>query len=253
MPSRPVLHRLAACAGVLVLGLAAAGCGGQSGPVTLTVLASSSLTEAFTELGAVYGRSHDARVRLVFGGAPELVEQLRERQRADVLVTADEAAMKAMAEHVDVGPRRAIAHTSMTIAVAPGNPRRIRGVTDLIRPRLRVVLGASSVPVGRYARRILTREGLTVRAVSEEISARSVLTRVRTGEADAGIVYVTDMRSAGAAASSVPIPVDQNVTVSYRAAPVRDGEHPHAAEALIDWLTSAQARTILHRHGFAPP
>ncbi|SEG61623.1 molybdate transport system substrate-binding protein [Thermomonospora echinospora] len=251
MPLRPLLRRLAACAGVLLLAPAVAGCGESSAPVTLTVFAPPSLTEVFTELGAVYGRSHGVKVRLVFGGSPELVERLRERQRADVLVTGDETAMQTAAKYV--GARRIVARNSMTIAVAPGNPREIHGVTDLIRPGLRVVLGSSTTPVGRYARQITAKEGLTVRASSEEISARAVLTRVRTGEADAGIVYITDMRSAGAAASSVPIPADQNVTVAYPAAPVLNSDHPEAARTLFTWLTSAQARPVLHRHGFVPP
>jgi len=246
------LRAVAACTGALLACLTAAGCGKPSGPVTLTVFASESLTEAFTELGALYERSRGVRVQPVFGGDLELVERLRDRQQADVLVTADETAMQEAAEHVE-SRRTVIARNSMTIAVAPGNPRKVRGIADLARPGLRVVLGASMAPAGRYARRILAREGLTVRAVSEEISSRAVLTRVRTGEADAGVVYITDMRSAGAAASSVPIPADQNVTAAYPAAAVRDGEHPEAARALIDWLTSEQARTVLHRHGFALP
>jgi molybdate transport system substrate-binding protein len=219
--------------------------------VTLTVFASSSLAEAFTELGATYARSHGVRVRLVFGGSLELVERLRDRQKADVLVTGDETAMRSAADYV--GARRIIARNSMTIAVAPGNPRGIHGVADLIRPGLRVVLGSSSTPVGRYARQIVAREGLTVRASSEEISARAVLMQVRTGAADAGIVYITDMRSAGVAASSVPIPAAQNAAVAHPAAPVRTSDHREAAGALIAWLTSAQARGVLHRHGFVPP
>ncbi|REE99215.1 molybdate ABC transporter substrate-binding protein [Thermomonospora umbrina] len=248
MPPRPLLPRSVACVAALLL---TPGCGGSSGPVTLTVFATSALTEALTELGGRYGRSHDVRVRFVFGGSSELVERLRDRQRADVLVTGDETAMQPVAD--DVGRRRVIARNSLTIAVAPGNPAGVRGLTDLGRPGLRVVLGSATSPVGRYARRVLDGERLAVRPVSEEIGARSVLTRIRTGEADAGIVYITDMRSAGAAASSVAIPADQNTTVAYPAAALVDGDHEEAAEALIAWLGSAEARGVLHRHGFASP
>ncbi|HEX2314194.1 MAG TPA: molybdate ABC transporter substrate-binding protein [Thermomonospora sp.] len=248
MPSRPLLSPLAVCVTASVL---LTGCGGSSGPGRLTVFASSSLTEALTELGARYGRSHGLTVRFVFGGSSELVERLRDRQRADVLVTGDETAMGTAAKYV--GPRRIIARNSMTIAVAPGNPRSVRGITDLARPRLRVVLGSAASPVGRYARQVLDKERLTVRPVSEEISARAVLTRVRTGEADAGIVYITDMRSAGVAASSVPIPAHQNVTVAHPAAPLTDSDHVDAAKALVAWLASPEAGAVLHRHGFAPP
>lgn len=246
MPPRPLLALLV----VLPLGLTA--CGGSSGPATLTVFAASSLTEAFGELGRVYEQAHrDVKVRFVFAGSQELVERLRERQAADVLVTADEVTMTSATKLV--GGREAVARTTMTIAVTPGNPKRIRGLADLTRPGLRVVLGAPTVPVGRYARQILTKAGLNVRVASEEISARSVLDRVRTGEADAGIVYVPDMRSAGAAASSVPIPATENVTARYLAAPIKKSGHPEAAGALVGWLTTAEAGKVLNKYGFTTP
>lgn len=250
MPPRPLLTRVAV---VLALGPAAlAGCGGSPGPATLTVFAASSLKDVFGEMGKVYEHSHrDVRLRFVFAGSQELVQQLREREPADVLVTADEPTMTAAAKLV--GGPRIIARNSMTIAVSPGNPKKVRGVADLVRPGLRVVLGAPTVPAGRYARQILRKAGLTVRAASEEISARSVLTRVRTGEADAGIVYITDMRSAGAAASSVPIPAAQNITAVYPAAPVGRSARRGAAAALVAWLTSAEAVKVLNRHGFRTP
>lgn len=246
------MRRLVACVTVLALCPVTAACGGSGGPVTLTVLAASSLTEAFEELAGAYRRAQpDVRVRLALSGSQDLLERLREREPADVLVTADRPTMERGAEYV-AGPGRIIAGNSMTIAVAPGNPRRIRRLADLDRRGLRVVLGGPQVPAGRYARQVLGKAGVRVRA-AEEISARAVLDRVRTGEADAGIVYITDMRAAGAAAGSVPIPAKLNVVAEYPAAPVRSSGHRDEAAALVAWLSSPAAQQVLRRHGFTAP
>ncbi|WP_067486019.1 molybdate ABC transporter substrate-binding protein [Actinomadura hibisca] len=245
---RPLAAVLAAC------GLAASlqGCGG-SGTATLTVLGASSLTEVMAELAATYDRTHPrVRVRAEFGGSQEMVARLGDHERGDVLVTAGEAAMtKAKAYLTE--RRRVVAHNSLTIAVAPGNPRRVTGLADLARPGLRVTVGAASNPAGVYARQIFARAGLQVRWTSEEISARAVLDRVRGGRADAGLVYITDMRSAGIAADSVPIPADANVTATYPAAAVKGGDHEEEAEAFVGWLASAEAAQVFHKYGFATP
>ncbi|MGH3390772.1 MAG: molybdate ABC transporter substrate-binding protein, partial [Actinomadura sp.] len=191
------MRRVTALLAALVTVLS--GCGGPSDSTTLTVLAASSLTDVFGELGRTYRLSHpDVPIRLSFAGSQELAAQVREGAPADVVVTADEPSMDGLAKYVS--DRRVIANNSLTIAVAPGNPQRIRGLADLAAPRLRVVLAGQNVPVGRYSRQALGKAGVTVRPRSEEIDVRSVLTRVRTGEADAGIVYITDLKSAGRAA-----------------------------------------------------
>ncbi|MDL4771479.1 MULTISPECIES: molybdate ABC transporter substrate-binding protein [Thermomonosporaceae] len=255
MPDSPRWFRLSACASLALLGLGAAvqGCGRPAGPVTLRVLAGSSLTEAFGEIGMAYEQEHrGVKVRSAFGGSQEMTARLAGREPADVLVTSDVPAMDG-AEGYLTGPRPIVAHNSLTIAVAPGDPRRIRGLADLVRPGLRVVVGAPTVPVGRYARQIFARAGLTVQWGVEEISARAVLDRVRAGEADAGLVFITDLRSAGAAAGSVPIPAAQNVTAAYPAAAVKDGDHTEAAETFVTWLTSPAAVRLFHKYGFATP
>jgi molybdate transport system substrate-binding protein len=234
--------------------LALAGCGIASGDerITLRVLAASSLTDAFGELGAAYrsANRHVTSVQFEFAGSQEVAGDVADREQADVLATADDVSMDIAAEHVT--DRQAFAHGSMTIAVAPGNPHRIRQVADLADSRLRVVLGSPMVPVGRYAIQVLTKAGVTVQPKSEEADARTVLTRVRTGAADAGIVYVTDMRSAGVSAMSVPIPVQQNVTATYFAAAARQSRHGSAAKDFVTWLHSPNATTILRKYGFMP-
>ncbi|WP_433326407.1 molybdate ABC transporter substrate-binding protein [Spirillospora sp. CA-294931] len=249
MPDSP---RRRACAALLLLGLASA-CGGSEGPRTLTVLAPSSLTEALGELGTAYRQENRrVRVKTVFGGSQEMAERVRDREPADVLLTADEATMNSTDRYL-TGRRRIVAHNALTIAVAPGNPKKIRGLASLTRPSLRIAIGAATVPAGRYARQIFARKGITVRWTSEEISARAVLDRVRTGEADAGLVYITDLRSAGAAAGSIPIAADENLTATYPAAAVKRSEHEEAAAAFVTWLTSDTARKLFIKYGFAVP
>lgn len=255
MPDSPRRRRFRASALLVALAVAGlgAGCGGSSGPTTLTVLATSSLTEVFDEIATAYAQEHPGvRLRFEFGASPEMADRLSDHDPGDVLVTADKASMNEADEYL-AGRRRVIAHDSLTIAVGPGNPRRIRDLRDLTRRGLRVAVGAWTVPVGRYTRQVLAKAGLSVRWSSQEISARAVLDRVRSGEADAGIVYVTDLRSAGVAASSVPIPADVNVTAAFPAAAVRDGDHEKEAGAFVSWLITPAAQKLFNKYGFVTP
>ena len=234
--------------------MAVTGCAGSGGSTTLTVFAASSLVDAMNELGPAYQRSHaEVTIRFSFARPQELADRLAEHEPADVIAITDSTAMTGLRKYVSGTGGRVFAYTSLTIAVAPGNPLRIRGLADLSRPRIRVVLPARTAPGGGYARQSLAKAGVTVRPASEEIDVPSVLTRVRTGEADAGIVYVTDLKSAGRAASSVPIPAAQNVTAGYPAAVVEDSDHKDASAAFVSWLGSATAKRILADHGFGTP
>jgi molybdate transport system substrate-binding protein len=231
----------------VVLALALTGCGTTGdGRTVLTVLASPSLMRAFAEVGAAYhSADRSVTVRLEPSPSTELTDQLQERRHADVLATTGMSGVARYVTH-----RRVFAHDSMTIAVPTGNPRRIRGLADLADPRLRVVVGGPDVPVGRYARKVLARAGVRVRPRAEETDADAVLSLVRTRVADAGIVYLADARSAGVAATRVPIPFAQNVTVTYLAAAVRGSGHGKAANAFVDWLASPGAGMLMRKYGF---
>jgi molybdate transport system substrate-binding protein len=234
---------------VLLLAAATAGCGSASGPVTLSVAADSAFTDALPELGTVYHRLHpDVTVRTAFGGSRELVSDIDDDHRsADVLVTADQTSMDGASY---VKPSRDIAHDTMTIAVAPGNPLHIQGPADLSRPGVKVSVAAPNDPAGRYAQDVFVKAGVTVRPVGAEIDVRTVLDRVRTGQADAGVVYLTDLRSAGASAAGVAIPAAQNVTAELPAAVLRESRHQSAAKEFLAWLGSAEAKAVLSANGF---
>jgi molybdate transport system substrate-binding protein len=248
------MRRFGAWLAGLLLGLTSlTGCGGSPAAKTITVFAASSLTEVMAELGTRYEQLHrGVTVETSFGGSQDIVAQLHDGRSADVLVTAD---LPTMTEAGSLAgkSRTVIAHNFMTIAVAPGNPKHIQGVADLADPRLRVVIGAPTTPSGRYALQVFAKAGVTVVPAREDIDVRSVLDRVRAGEADAGIVYITDIKSAGAAASSVPIAATRNVTATYVAAVLDRSGDKGQARSFVTWLTSPEAIAITTKWGFTPP
>ncbi len=261
-PPRPRrVARALVAAGLLAAALVGslAGCGGDGaggddagGEVTLTVLAASSLTDVFEEAGEVYEEAHPGvEVRFSFAGSQELAAQVRQGMPADVLVTADQTTMDGVTE--ETGEPAVIARNELTIVTRPGNPESIAGLADLAEPGLRVVLAAPDVPAGRYGQEILDRRSLDVSPVSEEPNVRSVLTKVELGEADAGLVYVTDAAVAGDAVHTVPIPAEQNVVAAYPAAALNGSAHPDQAGDLVAWFGGHRAQGLLRDAGFLAP
>lgn len=242
-------------AGVLGAALAVAGCDGPARPsstaaATVTVLAAASLTEAFTDLRSVVAT--DPAVPTIvfsFAGSQQLAAQLEAGAPADVIATADPVSMARLTGAGLVDPPTIFAANRLAVAVEPGNPRRVRTLADLGRPDLRVVLADPSVPAGRYGREILDRAGVTVRPASLELDVRSVAAKVVSGEADAGIVYATDVP----AAARVEIPDDANVAVTYPVAVVRGTVHRAAAQAFVDRLLGPAGRQAMAGRGFRAP
>lgn len=248
-------------AAVSVGALLLAGCGDDgkkdtksagTSPSTITVLAAASLTGAFNEASAVYSQGHkDQTVKFSFAGSQELAAQVKQGVPADVVATADTKTMDGL--NGEVEPARVFAKNKLTIVVAPGNPKKITSLGDLARGDLTVVLAGPTVPVGRYAREALGKAGVEVRPKSEETDVKAVLTRVRMGEADAGIVYTTDAGSAGGDVASVAIPEQFNVVASYPAAVLKGSKQPGPAKAFADWLLTPEAQQVLAKYGFAAP
>ncbi|MFJ4501625.1 molybdate ABC transporter substrate-binding protein [Streptomyces sp. NPDC088864] len=247
-----------AAAALLVVGLLAplTACGGDEGAgdaaTGLTVLAASSLTDVFAEAGAAYEKEHPGtEVTFSFAGSQELAAQVKQGAPADVLVTADTTTMDRL--RAETGTPVVIAKNRLVIATAPGNPEKVGGLADLADPELKVVLAAPEVPVGRYSRQILRAQGLTVKPVSQEPNVRAVLSKVELGEADAGLVYRTDVTAAAGKVDSVDIPDARNAVASYPAATLDGSEHGDAAAAFVRWLSSPSARKILTGAGFQQP
>jgi molybdate transport system substrate-binding protein len=222
---------------------------------TVTVFAAASLTDAFTEVAEAFEEANpDADVALNFAASSALARQVEEGAPADVFASADEANM---ARVVDAGAIRGepvvFATNSLQIIVAPGNPEGITGLADLADPDLVYVTAAPEVPIGTYAAQALEEAGVTASPSSLESDVRAVVTKVTSGEADAGIVYATDVTAAGDAADGVDVPAEFDVVATYPAAVTVEADDPAAAEAWIAFLTGEQGQAILASHGFGAP
>ncbi|MGW7054187.1 molybdate ABC transporter substrate-binding protein [Streptomyces sp. NPDC054887] len=265
--ARPRRGRRAAAASVttaLLLSLAACGDGGESGRVKsgkaagdtagtdLTVLAAASLTDVFRTAGAVYEKAHPGTdITFSFAGSQELAAQVRQGAPADALVTADTRTMDSL--RGETGSPTVVAKNRLVIATGEGNPRKIDGLKDLADTRLKVVLAAPEVPVGRYSQKVLDAQDVTVKPVSQEPSVRAVLSKVELGEADAGLVYRTDAATAAGKVDAVDIPDAQNAIASYPAATLKTSENAGAAEAFVQWLSSPEAQKIFRDADFQQP
>ena len=222
--------------------------------LVLIVLAAASLTESFGALEKAYEANHAGTdVVISFGGSPALVAQIQSGAPADVIATADAASMQKLVDgrHL-AGAPRTFAKNELAIAVEPGNPKHVESLADLARPDLIVVLAAEQVPVGKYAREALAKAGVQVTPRSLEENVKAVVAKVALGEADAGIVYETDVRSAPKVAS-VEIPDAQNVVASYPIAPLATAKNADGARAFVEFVLSDEGRKILRGCGFAAP
>ena len=249
--------RLAAALAVAALLLAACGddttsSSGSSGSAgEIKVFAAASLTAAFTELGQRYTAAEGTKVTFNFAGSQALATQVRQGAPADVFASADIPNMDKVKDLVDT-PRN-FASNRLQIVVEQGNPKDIKSLQDLANPDLKVVLAAPEVPAGKYARQVLDQAGVTVGPVSQEDNVKAVVTKVSLGEADAGIVYVTDVAAGGDKVEGVDIPRDRNVTATYPIATVKATKAPEAAQAFMDLVLSAEGRQVLKEYGFLPP
>ncbi len=182
------------------------------------------------------------------------MQQIREGAPADVFASADEPNMQKLVDAGEIaGPPAIFARNRLAIAVAKGNPRRVTGLADLGRPDLTVALCAETVPCGRYARAAFGKAGVTLPTASQELDVKAVLTRVALGEADAGIVYVTDVAAAGGTVEGVTIPDAHNVEARHPIAPLRGAPNPAGARVLVAWVLGAEGQAVLRTFGFAAP
>jgi molybdate transport system substrate-binding protein len=244
---------LSIAGGFLALALVGAACGSDSSSSNaVTVFAASSLTDAFTELGDAFTQANpDADLTFSFASSSDLARQVIEGAPGDVYASADLANMAKVTDAGAVaGEPTVFATNSAEIIVGPGNPLGITGLGDLATRDLVVVVCAPEVPCGTYAAEIFDRAGVTVTPDSLEDNVKAVVTKVTLGEADAGVVYVTDVEAAGEAASGVEIPADVNVVADYPIVAVSDNP---VARAFIDFVMSTAGQDILASYRFAPP
>jgi molybdate transport system substrate-binding protein len=227
--------------------------GGTSG--TVTVFAAASLKTAFTDIAGKFKAANPGTgVALSFAGSADLATQITQGAPADVFASADARNMdKLKGAGLVEGEPRHFATNTLTIVVPPGNPAGIAGFSDLARPGVKVVACASQVPCGAAGKTIEQETGITLRPVSEESAVTDVLGKVTSGEADAGLVYVTDARSAGPKVQEIPFQEASKAVNTYPLAAVKGARNKPAADAFVDFVLGPEGQGALAAAGFGRP
>ena len=229
---------------------------------TVRVFAAASLTQAFREIGAVYGKARPGdRVEFNFAGSQLLRTQIEQGAPADVFASADPEHMEALRrKRLAVAPR--VFARNRLVVVTPAGRGTVRRLADLARPGVKVVLAGPTVPAGRYALQALRKMNgvppfprdfsrrVEANVVSRETNVRAVLAKVALGEADAGFVYGTDAAAARGRVRVLPIPARLNVTATYPVAIVAAGRTKPGANAFMGEVLSPRGQVILRKYGF---
>ncbi|MFV0532492.1 MAG: molybdate ABC transporter substrate-binding protein [Cumulibacter sp.] len=261
-------HRRARALGVmLAAALTVAGCssddpdsdgGSGSGSTggseagTITVLAAASLTDTFTELGEMFEEENDGvTVQLSFGGSSTLVEQIQSGAPADVFASANEKNMDKLDDEA-VDPVPFVSNT-LEIAVPPGNPAGVASFQDLAEPDLKLVICAAEVPCGTATEKVAQATGVELSPVSEEQSVTDVLGKVSSGEADAGVVYKTDVVGAGDSVEGVEFDESTEAVNTYPIAQLTEAENPGLAQKFIEFVLSDAGQQVFADAGFGKP
>lgn len=253
----------------LTLALFLAGCAtlaptATAEPQTLTVFAAASLTNAFSEIGTVFEAAHPGiTVKFNFGGSQTLRTQIEQGARADLFASANAKEMEALVTGKFVAAESAqIFLTNQLVVIMPAqNPAGLIGLTDLSKPGLKLLLAAPEVPVGNYAVQVLDQLELALGAgykaqvlknvVSYESDVKQVVAKVQLGEADAGLVYLSDTVAAPDL-QKIEIPPEKNVVAKYPLAVLSQTASPELAEAFRAFVLSADGQALIQKWGFLP-
>jgi molybdate transport system substrate-binding protein len=219
---------------------------------SISVFAAASLTESFKALGdGFHKRFPNVEVGFNFAGSPTLVTQIEQRAQADVFASADTTNMdKLQSDGFISSTPLVFAHNELEVVVAPGNPRHITSLADLARPDVIYISAAPTVPAGKYALQALQKAGVTVKPRSLETDVKSVVSKIELGEADAGIVYTTDVKAASGKVDGVQIPDADNVVATYPIAIVKDSKNTTPDEQFIEFVLSLPGQSTLASFGF---
>ena len=242
--------------GGLALAVLLSACGGssegaaQEPSTTVTVLAAASLTEAFTELATAYeDENPGVTVEVSFGSSTTLAQQIAEGAPADVYASAGTGALAQLPEgYAADGGEEVLARNVLEIAVQQGDPHGITGLADFARDDLDTVLCAETVPCGRAADDAFAAAGITPTPASRELDVKATLAKVKLGEADAALVYRSDIVAADDAVEGVVIPDEENVTLDYPIVWFDEDEH---TVGFVELLLGDRGQQVLTDLGFS--
>jgi molybdate transport system substrate-binding protein len=254
---RPVRHLLVLST---VFGLLVAACGDDASSGTapgdeITVFAAASLSDSFTEIGKAFEAANPgAKVTFSFAASSELVQQINDGAPADVYASADQANMQKLTGAANAaGEPEVFATNELEIITGAGNPKRVSDVADLGHPDLIVVTCGPDVPIGKYTTDLFEKAGVDVTPKSYEADVKAIVSKVTLGEADAGIVYATDVKAAGDKAAGVEIPDELNVVATYPIAVTKAAKNVGTADAFVAFVLGEAGQQILAAAGFSAP
>ena len=268
---RRTIARRAAAGGLAAVLIAACGSSGNSNSSsasgqagssgsssvkgTVLVFAATSLTDAFDKIGAMFKKAHPGvTMKFNYDGSSTLATQIQQGAPADVFASANTANMDIVTkDQLAAGQPQIFAHNKLEIMVGKGNPKDITGVDELADKSIKVVTCAPEVPCGAYSEDIFKKADITVHPVSEETNVGGVVTKVSLGEADAGVVYHTDVLAGGKTVQGVVIPPKQNVIADYPIVTLKDAPNSSASAAFIKYVMGAQGQQVLKSFGFILP
>jgi molybdate transport system substrate-binding protein len=250
---RRILVALAALAVLIAAAQPVAAAPKPSGEIT--VFAASSLTESFDAIAKQFEKKYpDVTVKFNYDASSNLATQINQGAPADVFASADQDNLQKTIDAGTVTPPPVVfAKNRLEIAVEKGNPKKIKSLADLQRSGLVVVLCADQVPCGKYAAQSLAMAGVSISPASKEENAKATLSKVSIGEADASIVYVTDVKASKGTASGVKIADKQNVIATYPMGVVKQSQNATAAKAWVQFVESKDGQKTLRKFGFLPP
>jgi molybdate transport system substrate-binding protein len=262
-PARRTRSTIAVAAGLMTaVALAGCGSGGQGGGSgssgttgTLDVLAASSLTEAFGTLADDFEKSHPGvKVKLSFDSSTTLAEQVDQGAPADVLATADEDSMQTVVDHDGTdGKPQVFATNHLVLAVPEDNPQGIRSISDLDRPGVKYVVCVDTAPCGKLAVKVLAATGVNAHPASEEVDAKATLAKLALDEADAGLVYASDVATAGGKVDDVDLPTTDENLNTYPIAALSGARKPTLAHQWVRLVLSDKGQQTLADAGFGKP
>jgi molybdate transport system substrate-binding protein len=254
--SRPVMLCGTAAIALAACGSTPASTSASPDPLSgsITVFAASSLTNAFNTAEKGLEIDHPGfKAAYSFAGSQSLVTQIISGAPADVIATANTDTMAQLTAKGLVDTPQNFCGNKLEIAVAPGNPMNIKTLADLNNPGVKLVIGDPSVPVGEYVTDIEASDSLHFTPVSLQLSDASVLEQLESGDANAALVFVTDVIGAAGKVVGVPIPDAQNKIGTYQIAAVKASTNSAAAEAFVTAAVSGDIQTELRAAGFLPP
>ncbi|MCC6455371.1 MAG: molybdate ABC transporter substrate-binding protein [Caldilineaceae bacterium] len=233
----------------------------------LIVFAAASLTDAFTQIGTDFQAAYpDTSISYNFAGSQQLAQQLGQGAPADLFASANARQMEVVIEEGRVvsDTQRTFVRNRLVVITPADNPAAIQTLHDLTKPGIKLVLAAAEVPVGGYSLDFLNKASATVEygetysqtvianVVSYEENVRSVLSKVVLGEADAGIVYTSDIALDASQVNRIDIPDELNTVAAYPIAPIGDAENPELAQFFLDYILSPEGQSVLADYGFIP-